>query len=239
MPYTKYIILSQNLGIIISSDLDWSDHFQYISSQAYKTFGLLRRTFCNCNSIHAKKLLYLSLVRPKFIYCSCVWHPHLIKDIVSLEKVQRRATKFILNDFSSDYKSTLLRLNLFRLMLLYEYYDIIFFFKCLKSPSSSFNINNYVSFASSSTRSSANAKLLHTKSTTNSSRHFYFNRLPVFGTLSLFSPWNNRLKENLKIILWNHFITHFDPDSPCSFHFVCPCISCTALSLHHNFTQAV
>ena len=39
---------------IISSDLDWSDHFQYISSQAYKTFGLLRRTFCNCNSIHAK-----------------------------------------------------------------------------------------------------------------------------------------------------------------------------------------
>ena len=80
----------KDLGIIISSDLDWSDHFQYISSQAYKTFG---------NSIHAKKLLYLSLVHPKLIYCSCVWPPHLIKDIVSLEKVQRRATKFILNDF--------------------------------------------------------------------------------------------------------------------------------------------
>ena len=167
----------KDLGIIISSDLDWSDHFQYISSQAYKTFCLLRRTFCNCNSIHAKKLLYLSLVHPKLNYCFCVWRPHLIKDIVSLEKVQRRATKFILNDFSSDYKSRLLRLNLFPLMLLYEYYDIIFFFKCLKSPSS-FNINNYVSFASSSTRSSANSKLLHTKSTTNSSHHFYFNRLP-------------------------------------------------------------
>ena len=43
----------KDLGIIISSDLYWSDHFQYISSQAYKTFGLLRHTFCNCNSIHA------------------------------------------------------------------------------------------------------------------------------------------------------------------------------------------
>ena len=89
-------------------------------------------------------------------------------------------------------------------MLLYEYYyDLIFFFfffffKCLKSPSS-FNINNYVSFASSSIRSSANSKLLHTNSTTYSSRHFYFNHLPVFGTLSLFSPWNNRLNNLSKI----------------------------------------
>ena len=189
-----------------------------------------------------KKMLFLSLVRPKLIYCSCVWPPHLIKDIVSLEKVQCRATKFILNDFSSDYKSRLLRLNLFPLMLLYEYYDIIFFFKFLKSPSSSFNINNYVSFASSSTRSSANSKLLHTKSTTNSSRHFYFNRLThLWNSLPVLSLEQSlkSFKQNLKIILWNHLITHFDPDSPCSFHFVCPYRSCTPLSLHHNFTQAV
>ena len=130
-------------------------------------------------------------------------------------------------------------------MLLYEYYDIIFFFKCLKSPSSSFNINNYVSFASSSTRF-ANSKLLHTKSTTNSSRHFYFNRLPrLWNSLPVLSmeQYFKSLKQNLKIILWNYmnmyFITHFDPDSPCSVHFVCPCRSCTPLSLHHNFTQAV
>ena len=133
-------------------------------------------------------------------------------------------------------------------MLLYEYYyDLIFFiffffyfffFKCLKS----FNINNYVSFASSSIRSSANSKLLHTNSTTYSSRHFYFNRLPrVWNSLPVLSLEQSfkSFKQNLKIILWNHFITHFDPDSPCSFHFVCPCRSCTPLSLHHNFTQAV
>ena len=140
-------------------------------------------------------------------------------------------------------------------MLLYEYYyDLIFvflflfcfvfllcFFKCLKSPSS-FNINNYVSFASSSTRSSANSKLLYTNSTTYSYRHFYFNRLPcVWNSLPVLSLEKSlkSFKQNLKIILWNHFIAHFDPDSPCSFHFVCPCRSCTPLSLHHNVTQAV
>ena len=120
------------------------------------------------------------------------------------------------------------------------FFFFLFFFKCLKSPS--FNINNYVSFASSSIRSSANSKLLHSNSTTYSSRHFYFNRLPrVWNSLPVLSLEQSfkSFKQNLKIILWNHFITHFDPDSPCSFHFVCPCRSCTPLSLHHNFTQAV
>ena len=78
------------------------------------------------------------------------------------------------------------------------FFFLLCFFKCLKSPSS-FNINNYVSFASSSTRSSANSKLLYTNSTTYSSRHFYFNHFPVFGTLSLFSPWKNRLNHLSKI----------------------------------------
>ena len=122
----------KDVGIIVSSNLDWINYYNYISGQAYKIFGLLRRTFSNCNSTHAKKT---PLVRPKLTYCSCVWRPHLIKDITTLENVQRRATKFILNDYTSDYKSRLLKLDMFPLMLLYEYYDIIFFFKCLKSPS--------------------------------------------------------------------------------------------------------
>ena len=41
---------------------------------------------------------------------------------------------------------------------------------------------------------------------------------PVFGSLSLEKSFKS-FKQNLKIILWNHFITHFDPDSPCSFPF--------------------
>ena len=47
------------------------------------------------------------LIRSQLTYCSQVWRPHLLKHIMSLERVQCRATKFILNDFSSDYKSRL------------------------------------------------------------------------------------------------------------------------------------
>ena len=55
-------------------------------------------------------MLYISLVRSKLIYSSQLWNPYLIKDIVMLERIQRRATKFILNDYTSSYKSCLLNL---------------------------------------------------------------------------------------------------------------------------------
>ncbi len=67
-------------------------HYDQLSSKAYKTLGLLRRSFSKYNSSQASKLLYLSLVRPKIMYCSPIWRPHLIKDIITLENVQRRAT---------------------------------------------------------------------------------------------------------------------------------------------------
>ena len=41
---------------------------------------------------------------------------HVIKDIHSLECIQRRASKFILHNFSADYKSRLIELNMFPLM---------------------------------------------------------------------------------------------------------------------------
>ena len=92
-------------------------------------------------------------------------------------------------------------MNIIMISFLFCFCCFVFFlcfFKCLKSPSS-FNINNYVSFASSSTRSSANSKLLYTNSTTYSSRHFYFKRLPrVWNSLPVLSL-ENRLNHLSKI----------------------------------------
>jgi len=52
-----------------------------------------------------KNKLHLSTVQPILTNCSLVWRAYLIteSDINSLERVQRRATKYILNDFNSDY----------------------------------------------------------------------------------------------------------------------------------------
>ena len=110
------------------------------SSKAYKKLGLLCCTFSSAVHINAKRSLYLSLIRSELVYCSQIWRPYLLKDITLLERVQRWATKFILNDYSSNYKSRLITLRLLPLMMVYELYDISFFIKCLKCPMASFNI---------------------------------------------------------------------------------------------------
>ena len=113
-------------------------------------------------------------MRSQLVYCSPLWRPYLIKDF---ERIQRRVTKFILNDYNLDYKSRLFQCKILPLMYFFELKDILFFVKSVKSPSSAFNIFNYVTFNTSSTRSGYFSKLLHNFATTSYTRHFYFNRI--------------------------------------------------------------
>ena len=167
----------KDLGIIISSNLTFSLHYETISAKAYKMLGLLRRAF-ETHSTIVKKKLYLSLVRSQLTYCSQIWRPFLHKDILFIEKIQRRATKYILNGYTSSYKMRLIQLKLLPLMYLFDFNDLIFFVKSYKFPSYYFDINNYITFSHSSTRSSSYNKLIPLKSTCNLDRHFYFCRLP-------------------------------------------------------------
>ena len=111
------------------------------------------------------------------MYCSQLWRPHLIKDITCLERVQCRATKFVLNDFTSNYKSRLTSLNLLLLMYWLEIQDLMFLIKCVKYPSDNLDIFSRKSFVSSCTRASSSKKLKHNLCRSSSTKHFYFNRI--------------------------------------------------------------
>ena len=78
------------------------------------------------------------------MYCTPIWHPYLLKDILNIERIQRHATKFILNDYDSNYKTLLLTLKLLTLMYLFEFQNILFTVKSLKHPTIGFNILHYV-----------------------------------------------------------------------------------------------
>ena len=123
------------------------------------------------------------------MYCSVIWRPCLIKHIQLIERVQRRATKYILNDYISDYKSRLIKFQILPHAYILELNDIIFFIRNLKYRHEGFNINNNISFVSGDTRASANHKLQHNRSSTNTINNFYFNRLPrLWNALPVISP---------------------------------------------------
>ena len=114
----------RDLGVVVSSDLKWKSHYEVVLSKAYKTLGLLRRVISSALCVKAKKVLYISLVRSQLLYCSQIWRPHRLTDIRALEGVLRRATKFNLNHFQSDYRQRLSKLNTPPLMMLIEINDL-------------------------------------------------------------------------------------------------------------------
>ena len=92
----------KDLGIIISSDLSLSQYYNKIISRAYCHLAFIRHIFNVSLHTRVKKMLYISLVMSQLIYCSQVWRPQMIKDIIAFEKVQRRATKYILSDSANQ-----------------------------------------------------------------------------------------------------------------------------------------
>lgn len=86
------------LGVEISKDLNWATHINQIANKANRTLGLIRRNLHSCSK-PVKENAYKSLVRPKLEYCGAVWDPFNNNSKTTLEKVQRRAARFVCNDY--------------------------------------------------------------------------------------------------------------------------------------------
>ena len=75
--------------------------------------GLLRRTFTT-NSIRAKKLLYLSLVHSKLVYCSPIWRQQCLEISTPWsENNDVQLIIYVLSDYSSNYRDRLMSLKNF------------------------------------------------------------------------------------------------------------------------------
>ena len=226
----------RDLGVWFSNDLSWSKHIMHITSKAYQTLSVIRRSFnSTLLPIHVRKALYVSLVRSQLTYCSIIWRPQNLKEIILLERVQRRATKWILSDFHSDYKSRLKNLNILPLMMTLELNDLSFFLKSFHSPTPNFNIMDFVTFRTGPSRSSSLRKMHIPFNPSNRSRHFYFSRLPrIWNSLPTLDP-SSSVSSNFLLIkstFMDKFTSTFDPSQPCTFHFYCPCGKCY-LSFNH------
>ena len=88
------------LGVLLSSDLQWSDHINKITKKANSTLGFLRRNLRRCPP-QCRLNAYLSLVRSTLEYGAIVWNPYKKQDIDAIERIQRAAARFITGDYKS------------------------------------------------------------------------------------------------------------------------------------------
>ena len=95
------------LGVLIKSNLSWSEHTMEICSKARKILGLLYRHFYNNSSSETLRQLYLSLVRPHLEYAVQLWDPYMQNDIDKLESVQKFALKLVTHQWDANYNSML------------------------------------------------------------------------------------------------------------------------------------
>ena len=100
-----------DLGVIMDSQLRFSEHIQAKINKAYGMIGVINRNF-NCMSVESFVTLYKCMVRSQLDYCNSVWAPYRKSDIEDLEKVQKRATKILPYLSKLSYEDRLRKCNL-------------------------------------------------------------------------------------------------------------------------------
>ena len=86
---------SKYLGITLQSNRKWNKHLNSITNKANQSLGFLKRNL-KIKSSYVKYHAYKALVIPKLEYASAVWDPHTRTQINQIEKVQRRATRYVI-----------------------------------------------------------------------------------------------------------------------------------------------
>lgn len=120
----------KDLGVTVDNKLTFRQHIANKVSTANRNLGIIFRTFTFLDQ-EMFLSLYKALVRPHLEYASIVWSPMYKKDRISLENVQRRATRLVGSLKQYPYSERLRRLGLPSLEYRRERADVVEVFKIL------------------------------------------------------------------------------------------------------------
>ena len=138
----------KDLGVIVTSKFSQNEQCLEIYNKSSSKLGLLKRVCHFTKNLQQKRALYLAVVRSQLNHCCVVWRPTTDTMIDKLERIQKRAVKWILNEEDHhyndvEYLSRLRDLNLLHLKYFFILNDLIIFHKiyykhndyCVKLPS--------------------------------------------------------------------------------------------------------
>lgn len=107
----KVVEKAKYLGLTISSKLCWKDHINNITKKANSTRGFIQRNLRTAPA-NVKTQAYQTFVRPSLEYASTIWDPPT-KDLKNkVESVQRKAARWVSNDWKRTSSVTTMLNNL-------------------------------------------------------------------------------------------------------------------------------
>ena len=95
----------KDLGVWITSTLNWSTHISEICTKARRQASIIYRKFYGHTSSWTLLQLYLTFVWPHLEYAALVWDQQGLSD--SLERVQKFALRMCMRDWNTDYTHTI------------------------------------------------------------------------------------------------------------------------------------
>ena len=93
------------LGVTIDRKLGWDPHISYVYNKASFMMSFLERNLRKCPS-NTKLKCINALVRPILDYGCCVWDPRKSTQIDRLEKINKRAARFVTGNYTLRHGNT-------------------------------------------------------------------------------------------------------------------------------------
>ena len=133
----------KDLGVGVTENLTWTANANGRFSKAMGALWYLKRNISNKTTAINKLNAYKGYVVPIVPYASEKFHPNK-KDIILLEKIQKKATKSILGN-SIDYKNRLLTLNTLPLAMYLELHSLLLYCN-INDGDYNININQFFKY---------------------------------------------------------------------------------------------
>ena len=93
------------LGVTLTNNLSWGPHISKICGKANQKMGFIRHIVGKSDE-KVKERCYFALVRPHLEYACSIWDPADTKNTREIEKVQRRAARFVKNCYDKKESVT-------------------------------------------------------------------------------------------------------------------------------------
>ena len=120
------------LGVCIDSKLNFNEHISLMCAKAGKQLNVLQRLKDSLDS-KSRLAIYNSFIISNFNYCPVVWMFSSKSSLSKLEDIQRRALRFVLNDYISSYQALLKKADVPGIKIMLLRYLAVEVYKCVNN----------------------------------------------------------------------------------------------------------